>query len=139
MLDTHLSRFAVVGLGNTAAGLIIIYAAKAGLGLGDVYANALGYALMIGAGFALNRRWTFMHHGEGLGAFWRYLLVLALAYLANIVTVLVASRVLQVDPYLAQAMGIVPYAATGYLGSKYFAFAQRRVPPDDGLSAPAPN
>lgn|GEM_PF-4035732 len=30
-----------------------------------------------------------------------------------------------VDPYLAQALGIVPYTAIGFLGSRFFAFRVR--------------
>lgn len=125
LMDFRLRRFAVVGVANTVFGLALIFACKALLGFGDLAANFTGYALALLAGFALNKRWTFGHRGDTAGALGRYLLVLAAAYLANLGVTLYAIDVMHVGSYWAQAMGVVPYAITGYLGSRLFAFAAR--------------
>jgi putative flippase GtrA len=124
VIDYRLGRFAVVGAANTIAGLALIFACKAFLGLGDVAANFIGYAIALLIGFALNKRWTFDYGGPAAGAFGRYLLVLLVAYLANLCVTLFAIRVMQMNGYLAQAAGVLPYAITGYLGSRFFAFAR---------------
>jgi putative flippase GtrA len=125
MLDFRLARFAVVGLANTFIGLSLIFGGKALLGLGDVQANLLGYGVAVLLGFVLNKRWTFEHEGGYARSFTCYLMVLALAYAANIATVLFAIDVLHLNSYVAQALGIVPYALTGYLGGRWFAFAPK--------------
>ena len=122
MIDFRLARFALVGLANTAFGLSVIFGCKALLGLADAPANFIGYATALLLGFALNRRWTFGHMGDVRAAFARYLLVLGCAYLANLATVIVAIDWLQMNSYLAQAVGIVPYTVTSYVGSRLFAF-----------------
>jgi len=122
ILDHRLARFVAVGLANTLFGLAIIFASKALLGLGDVASNFIGYAIGILMGFVVNKRWTFEHRGGAASAFGRYLLVLAVAYAANLATTLCAIDVLHLDPYLAQAAGVLPYALTGYLGGRLFAF-----------------
>ncbi|HSV50774.1 MAG TPA: GtrA family protein [Burkholderiaceae bacterium] len=128
MLDFRLARFLAVGLANTVFGLSAIFACKGLLGLGDVESNLIGYGVGILLGFAVNKRWTFGHTGAAASAFVRYLLVLAVAYAANLATTLFAIDVLRLDSYLAQALGVIPYALTGYIGSRWFAF--RVVMPD---------
>ena len=126
MIDHRLARFVAVGSANTALGLAIILGAQAWLGMGPVEANALGYGLGIAAGFVLNRQWTFEHAGAPGPALARYLAVLAAAYAANLATVLAAIEVLGLRDAVAQAAGVAPYAAVGYLGSRWFAFSEAR-------------
>lgn len=122
LLDLSLIKFLVVGLANTLSGLSVIYLAKWLLEFGDVSANVVGYTVGISLSFALNKRWTFRHEGAYLTSLIRFLIVIGVAYLANLATVLTAIEVLRMNSYLAQALGIVPYTALTYLGSRYFAF-----------------
>ncbi len=125
-------RFLLVGVANTAAGLLVIYGGKYFLRLPDVAANLLGYAVGIGLSFSLNKRWSFEHRGPVLPALARFLVVIGAAYAANLVVVLGSIHALRVDSYAAHALGVVPYMLVGYLGSRYFAFADR----GDGARAP---
>lgn len=125
LIERSITRFGIVGIVNTMAGLTIIFAAKWIAGFGDVTANAIGYGAGVIISFALNRQWTFAHDGPRGIAFVRFIAVLAVAYVLNLLTVLGALR-LGVNSYVAQAMGIVPYFAFSYLGSKYLAFPERR-------------
>jgi putative flippase GtrA len=122
LLDFSAVRFAAVGVFNTLLGLAVIYAGMYFLGLGTAPANAIGYAVGILTSFALNRNWTFGHRGEALPAFTRFLVVLGVAYLANLGTVMAASGKLGWNPYVAQALGVVPYTVISFLGSRHFAF-----------------
>ena len=120
-----LLKFLLVGVANTLVGLSAIYFAMYFLQLGIVPANAFGYSIGILLGFALNKTWTFSSHGRVVPAFLRYLLVLAVAYGANLATVLFANSHFNLNPYIAQALGIIPYTVIGYLGSRYFAFPKQ--------------
>ncbi len=116
-------RFISVGAVNTLVGLSVIYAAKALLGLGDVPANLLGYGVGLAIGFVLNGSWTFGYRGPRGPALLRFLAVTAVAYGVNLLAVIGAIEALGLNGYVAQALGIPPYAAVSYLGSKYVAFA----------------
>jgi len=130
VLEAASVRYLIVGAGNTVVGLLTIYAALWLLGLSDVLANVIGYSVGIVLSFTLNKRWSFRHRGRAAPAFVRFVLVLGVAYAANLGTVL-ATLGLGMDSYVAQAAGVVPYVVVGYLGSKYFAFY---VPPETGAA-----
>lgn len=115
-------KFVVVGFANTLIGLLAIYLCKWLLGFGDVLANVTGYGIGLAFSFALNRAWTFRHSGPWLKSLYRFLVVFVLAYVLNLTTVLVAIRYYGANPYVAQALGIVPYTTFFYFGSRYFAF-----------------
>ena len=115
-------RFISVGVANTLVGLLVIYAAKWLLRLGDVPANALGYAVGLLLSFALNSRWTFAYRGPYLPALVKFVAVVLVAYAMNLFTVLGAISYFGLNGYIAQAMGIVPYTLTTYLASKYLVF-----------------
>jgi putative flippase GtrA len=125
----ELGRFLSVGMLNMLVGLAVIYACKWFLGLNDVAANAIGYAAGLTTSFALNSRWTFDYKGPQLPALVKFLLVAALAYAMNLLTVLLAIHVLGVNGYVAQLMGIPPYTLTTYLASKFIVFRARADPP----------
>lgn len=126
LADRRLARFAIVGLSNTVLGLSLIFGAKAMLGFGDAAANVTGYAVVVTLSFMLNRQWTFEDGGNAAASLLRFLLVLAAAYLANLATVVAAIELLGVNGYLAHVLGVFPYAATGYLGSRLFVFTAPR-------------
>ena len=128
LLDAKLARFAAVGVANTLFGLACIYGCKYFLRMDDVAANAAGYAAAVALAFMLNRNWTFRHQGPAAPAFLRYLAVLATAYAANLLAVLIARDALGWNGYVAQIAGVAPYAAIGYLGSRWFAFRKNAVP-----------
>ena len=124
--SSSLVRFLLTGAANTLLGLGIIYALKL-LGMHDVPANLLGYALGIWISYAMHAWWSFEYRGSIRAALPRYVLVTVLAYLANLATVSVALYWWGLNGYVAQAFGIPPYALVAYLGSRLYVF--RRVAP----------
>lgn len=122
MPKSRLFRFAMTGLGNTLIGLLVIFACKGFLKIGDLGANFIGYGIGILLGFLINSRWTFGHVGATGPAFARYLAVLVIAYVLNLSAVMYAIDVMALNSYLAQAAGIAPYSVIGYVGSRYFVF-----------------
>jgi putative flippase GtrA len=119
------AKFLGVGVANTLAALLVIYAAKWLLNFGDVAANALGYGVGLFASFTLNRRWTFAHNGPQLPALAKFLLVALVAYGMNLLTVMVAIHHAGLNTYVAQALGIPPYTLTSFFASKYLVFRSR--------------
>src|SRR5208282_1728517 len=88
-LPANLIRFLLVGVANTLVGLSAIYLIKWLGEVGDVLANASGYAIGLMVSFVLNRSWTFSHSGAVLPAAVRFFVVFAIAYTTNLGTVLV--------------------------------------------------
>jgi putative flippase GtrA len=121
-LRTRPLKFLTVGLCNTAIGLSVIFAAKALFGIGDLAANVLGYGVGIAASFALNRQWTFRNRGRVMPALWRFFAAFAVAYSLNLIVVFGLRDGLYVNPYVAQALGIVPYTIFLYIVSARYVF-----------------
>jgi putative flippase GtrA len=115
-------RFLIVGVANTAVGLGSIWALIGLAGWADLPANAGGYALGLVCSFVLNRRWTFAHSGAWWPALWRFSVVFAIAYAANLATLFALRDGLNVDRYLAHALATVPYTLLFFIGSRLFAF-----------------
>lgn len=125
MIKTHLpqlGKFLSVGMLNMLVGLLVIYTCKWFFHIGDAAANAIGYAAGLSTSFTLNSRWTFGYRGPALPALIKFLLVAALAYGMNLLTVLVLIHYAGINGYIAQALGIPPYTLTTYLASKFIVF-----------------
>lgn len=128
LIDTYIVRFGLVGVANTALGLAMIYCAKF-IGIGDIIANLFGYCCGIILSFQLNSRWTFRFKGRMTSAFIVFCLVLLVSYLLNLAVVLLAIRMLHMNTYLAQALGIIPYTLVSYVGCRYLVFRPQKVLP----------
>ena len=127
-IGVQATRFAIVGILNTAVGLAVIFGSMALLGLGDFAANAVGYGVGLIVSFVGNRRWAFRHVGPWGPALLRFLLVFAVAYLLNLLTLMYVRDVLHVNSYLAQTAGIVAYTASFFVGSRSLVFRHPTPP-----------
>ena len=123
-------RFIAVGVVNTAVGLTFIYGART-LGLGEVAANATGYAIGLMVSFGLNRQWTFRQCGPLLPHVLRFATVMLLAWLVNVAALLELMR-WGVSAVFAQAGAVLPYTVVSYLGCRWWVFAHRPIRMDGG-------
>jgi putative flippase GtrA len=128
MMRSHaleLLRFALVGVANTAATLIVIYALMA-VNTNLYMANFVGYAIGLLISFTLNRRWTFRSsNATDLLLVRRFLLAVGAAYCVNLLMVFLSVRI-GLSPYIAQLAGMPAYTACFYLLSKFYVFRHRR-------------
>lgn len=124
LLDASVVRYGLVGVANTLFGLTMIYFAKF-VGIGDVIANLFGYCCGLLLSFKLNSKWTFQYQGRLLPAFYTFCAVIVTSYLVNLSIVITAIRVLGVNSYIAQAMGIIPYTVASYLGCRFLVFPDK--------------
>ena len=122
LLDPRFTRFLLVGVANSVAALTTIFIAKWMFHIDDVKANMLGYSLGATLSFVLNRTWTFSHKGKIASAILRFLAIIAVAYPANIATVIFLIDQVYLNSYLSHLVGMVSYTAISYLGSRYYAF-----------------
>src|SRR3977135_3905498 len=115
-------RFGLVGVLHPLGGLLVLYGLKYVLATPDVAANLVGYAVGLTTSYTLNRRWTVAFRGPHRGPISRCILVTVVAYGANLALVCAALYLFAVNSYVAQAVGVIPYALVSYLGSRFFAF-----------------
>ena len=92
----------------------------------DAIANLFGYVCGLSLSFLLNSRWTFRYSGPQLPVIVKFLVVIGCAYGLNLVTVLGAIHLLQIDSYLAHLLGIPPYTIFSYLGSRFLVFKSKK-------------
>jgi len=119
---TQVLRFAMVGLGNTCLGLTVIYGLMFFLYADPLIANAVGYLVGFCFSFMLNKSWTFGEIKSRPGTFWRFATSTIIAYAANLSVVAIGTKILMVDPYLMQAVGIILYTSITFFGSKLYVF-----------------
>lgn len=122
IVDGVLLRFSIVGLGNTLVGLFVIYALKI-IGFGDVLANAGGYIFGLVLSFILNKKWAFKCTESNICTFLRFVLVIIVAYFANLGTVMYLIENHEVNGFLSQFVGIPIYAVISYVGCRLFVFS----------------
>ena len=124
MLRNHameLLRFAFVGVLNTAATLLVIYALMAA-GANLYLANFIGYAVGLMISFTLNRRWTFRFGGRAdLRLARRFLLAVAASYCSNLLAVFLSLQG-GLSPRFAQLAGMPVYTACFFLLTKFYVF-----------------
>jgi putative flippase GtrA len=126
VLGLSLVRFVLTGVLNTLVGLGAIFALKWFLGLTDTVANLLGYALGLLVSYLVNSRWTFRYRQSLLPVLPQYLQVVLVAYLTNLAVVHFCIGRLQLNSYLAQACGVIPYAALSYVLLRCYVFGPGR-------------
>lgn len=117
-----LVRFALTGMLNTLVGLGTIFALKWFAGMNDTVANLLGYGVGLLVSYLINSRWTFRYRQALLPVLPQYLLVVLFAYLVNLAVVHWCIDHLQLNSYLAQACGVIPYAALSYVLLRSYVF-----------------
>ena len=115
-------RFGLVGLCNTAIGLLSIYAVLYFFAADPAIANAIGYAIGLVVSFVLNRLWTFSDNRSISTVLPRYLMIAGISYLLNLSVVLVGTHYFGVGPYLVQFFGIGTYTVAMFLGCRWFVF-----------------
>jgi putative flippase GtrA len=114
-------RFLIVGLVNTLIGVGLIFLLMS-VGLSDVVANLSGFSVGLMVSYNLNGRWTFQSKRLDGRAIGRFIVIVVIAYLANLFTLLVSRDLLSLNPYVSQLAGILVYAMLSFIGFRMFVF-----------------
>jgi len=120
----QLFKYSIVGVFNTALGLGIMYILYNLFECNYVIANIIGYACGLVNSFIWNKKWTFkssMHYSKEIIPF---LVVFAISYITNLITVISLVELINVHPNLAQIFGIVAYSSTNFLINRYWTFSK---------------
>lgn len=123
---SQIVRFIFVGIVNTAWGYGLIFGFMYIFSVSPGLSNALGYGISLCTSYLLHRYFTFHSNGAKGGEFARFLIVFAIAYGINYLTLhlLLAESV---NPYLSQIGAGAMYVAASYLFGKIFVFKRHQV------------
>ena len=121
-IHISLKRYLIVGLFSATITLTIIYSLKWAVNLSDVYANIFGYIVGLIFNFNVNKNWTFNYNNRTQSIYFKFLLVSAIAYFANLTVVLICINNLSINSYISHALGVPAYTVVGYLGNRFFVF-----------------
>lgn len=130
-MNGEVLRFIVVGCCNTALTLFVIYGAKYVFGLSDVAANMFGYACGLVLSFFLNSQWTFRYRGSMAAAMLRFASAVAVAYGANLASLVWMIDVVRMNSYLAHFLGMIAYTTIFFGLSRTFVFRDRSYRPGE--------
>ncbi|MBX2884262.1 MAG: GtrA family protein [Granulosicoccus sp.] len=117
-------RFLITGCANTLCGMLTIYVCLEYASMSNIKSNVAGYAVGLVISYYMNSRFTFRFRGDWKKSALRFIMVFAVAYLANLSVVLCLIRYTSIYDYYAHWMGLPFYTVVFYLGSRLFAFRQ---------------
>jgi len=121
----QLARFGAVGLINTAVGFSVIAGLDVGLGVTPALANACGYAVGVGLGFALNRGFVFRSRTGVAASAARYLTAALAAFVINQGVLRLAGLALgdgRLERLLAQLVAMAAYTTALFVICRLWVF-----------------
>jgi putative flippase GtrA len=124
-----LSRYAAVGVVNTAIGFGIIFGLMA-LGFDATFAHGSGYGVGLIVSFVLNRRFTFRSTGDPMSQGAGFLLAYAIAYSLSLGALNGLQTRLALNAYLAQIGAAVVFFGVFYLLNRLVVFRDTLVLPE---------
>ena len=114
-------RFGVVGLASNAV-LFIFYLVLTSIGIGPKIAMTCMFLVGTLQTFFFNKRWTFGHKGASQKALVKYFVVYAVAYLLNLLVLLVLVDRLGYPHQIVQGLMILFLAVFIFLLQKFWVF-----------------
>lgn len=124
----QLIRFGLVGVFNTFVGYGTIFTAMYVFGFSPVAANASGYALGLLVSYWLHRIYTFRSTSAVKSEAVKFVVVVGLAYLVNLVVLLVWTKVFALHEGVGQVVAGAAYVVSSYILNKYFVFQKTPQP-----------
>ena len=112
----------LVGGLNTLLGYGIIFYCMH-LGVVAEISNFLGYFLGIIMSYFLNKRFTFNSAKKSRSTFFKFATSMYIAYIVNLIVLIIAVRFANINPYLSQVVAGISYTLTGFLLSKKWVFS----------------
>lgn len=116
------SRFLLVGFTNTALGYAVIFCCMYLVRLSPELSNVVGYIIGLVASYFLNRNYTFRSIQRRRSELIRFVVVFLIAYMMNLVALVVFIRLLGVYASVSQVIAGVVYISIAYLLNKRYVF-----------------
>jgi putative flippase GtrA len=92
------------------------------IGINPEASNLFGYTLVIFISYFLNKKYTFGNQNNHSKELPRFLVSMGIAYILNLVTLMVCNRFFEINVYVSQILAGGIYTMSGYLLSKFWVF-----------------
>ena len=127
----QLLKYGLVGIANTLSGYAVIFICIAYLNFSAVLGNLTGYIFGLVCSFFLNSSFTFSDTNYSLQKGLRFLLVFIIAYLCNLLTLLITLHVFGLSDLVAQLPALVVFFFVSFFLNKYFVFESSETSKND--------
>lgn len=128
-LNPSIVRYAVAGVLMNLVGYAI-YVLVTYFGVEHKIAMSCLYFIGIGVNFYVNRRWTFKATGSSLSGFGRYVIVIILGYLLNLVWLYIFADYMGFAHQVVQALAIVLMAGYFFAANKFIVHTHKSTAGD---------
>ena len=118
------SRYLLVGIANTITSILIIIALIS-IGFSDEISNFFGIAGGIFQSIVLNTKFTFRQKYLNAYKSLNFFIILALAYLVNLITLYISKNYLGLNSALSQITGISCYILVSFYLLEKYLFAKQ--------------
>jgi putative flippase GtrA len=123
MIFRQFFKYSVVGLINTIIGLGIIFVLFNVYKVNYVFSNVIGYTFGLINSFILNKRWTFRSTNHYSREIIPFIIIFAISYFTNFLTLIVNIEVFKINPNLSQVLSVIVYSITNFLLNKKWTFS----------------
>lgn len=131
-IDRKLVKFIIVGVLNTALGMIIMFGLYNWVGLSYWISSAANYILVSIFSFVLNKKFTFQHKGKIVQSGLRFAVNIAACYLLAYgiakpcVLAVMEGCSKNIQENVAMVVGMCLFTGFNYLGQRCFVFRERK-------------
>jgi putative flippase GtrA len=128
-IDYHLQcflRYCIVGISNTVVGLGTIFILFNVFKIDYVVSNIIGYGIAIINSFKWNKAWTFRSSKNIKNELLPFLIIFIISYLSNLFSVIISIESFNINPNLAQLMGITIFTIFNYSGNSIWTFRESK-------------
>jgi putative flippase GtrA len=115
-------RYGIVGVLRTLLGFGLLYILSNVLGANYILSNIIVYSVGLALGFFLHKRWAFRSSRKWKIEIIPYLVSFALAYSANILTLILLAESFHIDHTISQGASMFVFIIISYLVNKLWTF-----------------
>lgn len=121
--NKSLVKYILVGITNTLIGYTLIFFFIF-VGIYPEVSNLFGYGFVMIISYFLNKKFTFKSQNSHSKEFSRFLLSMGLAYVLNLLTLMIGYRFFEINVYVSQILAGGVYTMSGYILSKNWVFTK---------------
>ncbi|RDU63191.1 GtrA family protein [Helicobacter sp. MIT 14-3879] len=121
MFKYSLIKYLLVGVVNTIFGYIIIFTLMY-FKVSPEIANFIGYCCGVILSYFLNKHFTFESKNSHKNDFSKFVFLMTIAYLINLIILIICYRSFGVNKYISQVIAGVFYTISGYFLSRFIVF-----------------
>lgn len=121
LFNKQFIKYLFIGIQNTLIGFSIIFILMYYKVIPEI-ANIIGYSIGIIYSYLMNKTFTFKTKSNFKKEFIKFIFTMGIAYLINIIILILLIRILNINEYISQVIAGIFYTISGYLFSKKFVF-----------------